>query len=307
MSLNHGVADGTTFWHLFNTWSEISRRRWSGRDDVEMISTPPPVLDRWFLDSCPVPIPLPLGKLEKCISMVVQRAEAPVQECVFHFPAESVRKLKARANAEVAASESETAMTVSISSLQAVLAHLWRAACRARGLLANEQETAYAFAVGCRGRVAGVPATYSGNALSSAVARAAAREILDQDHGLGRAAWLLNRGVASVDETSEREKLASWAHSPMFACPQAFVGTGSLLMGSSPRFNVYGNDFGWGAPVAVRSGSASKVDGMTTVYEDGGGPGGMALEVCLTPEALARLVADDEFMSATTPHTARLI
>jgi hypothetical protein len=25
MSLNHGVADGTAFWHLFNTWSQMSR------------------------------------------------------------------------------------------------------------------------------------------------------------------------------------------------------------------------------------------------------------------------------------------
>ncbi|CAO2186672.1 unnamed protein product [Urochloa humidicola] len=49
MSLNHSVGDGSTFWHLFNTWSEISRRS-SGSDEDDAggelsLSTPPPVLD----------------------------------------------------------------------------------------------------------------------------------------------------------------------------------------------------------------------------------------------------------------------
>ena len=34
-----------------------------------------------------------------------------------------------------------------------------------------------------------------------------------------------------------------------------------LVMSNSPRFNVYGTDYGWGRPVAVRSGRGSKRDG----------------------------------------------
>lgn len=76
-----------------------------------------------------------------------------------------------------------------------------------------------------------------------------------------------------------------------------------LATGSSPRFDVYGNDFGWGKAVAVRSGAErprNKMDGKATVYEGRGGGGSMALEVCLSPDALARLVADEEFMDAAT-------
>uniref|UniRef100_J3MPR7 Uncharacterized protein n=1 Tax=Oryza brachyantha TaxID=4533 RepID=J3MPR7_ORYBR len=92
MSLNHGVADGTTFWHLFNTWSEISRS--SGVDEATKISTPPPVLERWFPDACSVPVTLPFGKLDD----IVRRFEClPVEECFFHFSAESVKHLKATA------------------------------------------------------------------------------------------------------------------------------------------------------------------------------------------------------------------
>uniref|UniRef100_A0A0A9BA14 Uncharacterized protein n=1 Tax=Arundo donax TaxID=35708 RepID=A0A0A9BA14_ARUDO len=115
MSLNHGVADGNTFWHFFNTWSEINRS--GGSSEGYKLSTPPPVLDWWFLDTCPVPIPVPFTKLEDIIS----RPEyTPVQECFFHFSAESVKKLKAKANAEMAGTA-----TATISSLQSLLAHMW--------------------------------------------------------------------------------------------------------------------------------------------------------------------------------------
>ncbi|KAF7013189.1 hypothetical protein CFC21_027300 [Triticum aestivum] len=42
-----------------------------------------------------------------------------------------------------------------------------------------------------------------------------------------------------------------------------------------------------------------KEDGLITVFEDGGGAGGMELEVCLAPDVLARLVADQELMSTS--------
>uniref|UniRef100_N1QR52 Putative acetyltransferase n=1 Tax=Aegilops tauschii TaxID=37682 RepID=N1QR52_AEGTA len=163
MSMNHGVADGTTFWQFFNTWSELSRAAVAGND--VMISTPLPVFDRSFLGSCTVPIPLPFGKLEDVVGL---------------------------------------------------------------------------------------------------------RHVFPPDPSFTR---LPARG------------------------PAAPTGT---LTGSSPRFDVYGNDFGWGAPVTVRSGAGNKFDGKATVYEGRGGGGSIALEVCLIPEALARLVTDEEFMAATT-------
>ncbi|CAD6226112.1 unnamed protein product [Miscanthus lutarioriparius] len=69
LSLNHAAADGTTFWHLFNTWSEIHR---SGGHGCEL-SMPPPVLGRWFPDTCPVPVTLPFRNVED----IVRRVEVP--------------------------------------------------------------------------------------------------------------------------------------------------------------------------------------------------------------------------------------
>ncbi|PUZ49843.1 hypothetical protein GQ55_6G010900 [Panicum hallii var. hallii] len=287
MSLNHGVADGAAFWHLFNTWSRISRSTGgAGGHDESAISVPPPVLERWFPDSCPVPVPLPFGKLE----WIVRRFDGPpVEECFLAFSAESVRELKARANAEAAGT--------AISSLQSVLAHVWRAVTRARRL-PRQQETSYTVLVGCRGRVRRVPQAYAGNAVVRCAARATAGEVLD--NGLGWAAALLSRAVASLDETALVDSVARWHRDRRFAYLAGWWHPAVMVTGNSPRFDVFGNDFGWGRPVAVRSGSANKVDGRATVYEGVDGGGSIGMEVCLSPEALARLVADEEFMSAVT-------
>lgn len=301
MSLNHAVGDGTTLWHFFNTWSEINRRRCSGGEGGEL-STPPPALDRWVLGTSPAPVPLPFGKAE---DMARRRPQhTPMQECFFHFSAESVRRLKAKANGEMAGAAAGDA---TISSLQSLLAHLWRAVCRARGL-APHLETTHKLVVGLRGRVQGIPREYVGSPVTFAVARSTVGDVLDA--GLGRAAWLLNRAVASFEEAKVREDLACWARGdgdklkPRCCSRLRRVvprrNPARLVTSGSPRFDVYGNDFGWGRPVAVRSGAGDKVDGKVMVYEGRGGGGAVGLEVCLSPEALARLVADDEFMEAVS-------
>ncbi|KAL6658759.1 hypothetical protein ACP70R_002799 [Stipagrostis hirtigluma subsp. patula] len=287
MSLNHSVADGTAFWHFLNTWSEINR----GGGGVDL-STPAPVPRRWFVETSPVPVPMPFAKLEH----IVRRFErTTVQEYFFTFSAASVAKLKARANDEVAG----TAMaTATISSLQAVLAHLWRAVCRARRL-PPEQRTFYSVVVGCRGRVHRMPPGYVGNAMVFGKAEATAGEV--EEKGLGWTAWLLNRAVASFDEAAVRESLERWVREPDFTYMGNLSSRGTALVtGSSPRFDVFGNDFGWGKPVAVRSGAGNKADGKATVFEGPERGGSMSLEVCIAPDALARLVADEEFMDAVS-------
>lgn len=296
MTLNHSAGDGTAFWHFLNTWSEIHRRAGGGvgvsDDDLRDLSTPPPVLQRWFVETCPVPIPMPFSKLEHIVKKFERTA---VQECFFTFSAASVKKLKAQANAEIAGTDTAAA---TISSLQAVLAHLWRAVCRARRL-PREQVTFYSVVVGCRGRVNGIPPGYVGNAMVFGKAVATAGEI--DDKGLGWTAWLLNRAVASFDEASMRESLESWVRDPDFTYMGNLSSAGTALVtGSSPRFDVFGNDFGWGKPVAIRSGAGNKADGKATVFEGPERGGSISLEVCIAPDALKRLVADEEFMDAVT-------
>lgn len=287
VSLNHSVGDGFVFWEFLHAWSEINRGGGATSDLSEISAR---VHRRWFTDASPVPIPLPFSKLQHA----VRRFEPPtVQECFFTFSAASVKELKARANDEMAGTA-----TATISSLQALLAHLWRAVSRARRLSPGK-ETSYNLAVGCRGRLSGIPPGYMGNALVPGTASCTVGEILGR--GLGWTAWQLNRAVASFDEEAVREWLESWTREPQLRYFGSLMSGGAALTtGSSPRFDVFGNDFGWGKPAAVRSGREGKMDGKATVYQGPDRGGSMSLEVCIAPDAMERLVADEEFMNAVT-------
>ncbi|KAJ0985224.1 hypothetical protein J5N97_003580 [Dioscorea zingiberensis] len=184
-----------------------------------------------------------------------------------------------------------------ISTLQALLAHVWRSVTRARSL-DPDQEIMYTVLVGNRKLVTPpLPEAYLGNAVFWIAAKAKAGDVIK--HGLGWAAWLLNQEIVLCQNEGEvRRKLAAWTEEPSFVYADDFKST-NIGTGSSPRFNVYGNDFGWGRPIAVRSGSGSKVDGKVTVYP-GPDAGSMALEICLARHVLLSLLADGEFMEAVT-------
>ncbi|CAM0948449.1 unnamed protein product [Alopecurus aequalis] len=283
MSMNHVVGDGTCFWELFNTWSAINRGE-------VLTRAPVPVHQRWFVDTSPVPIPLPSGELER----VVGRSEIPppVQHGFFTFSAATVKKLKAKANDEIEMSAATATATATISSLQALVAHLWRAVTRARRLPPREETSCYV-AIGCRGRMRGIPPGYVGNALEiGTTTGCTAGEILDA--GLGWTAWQLNRAVESFDEEQVRGWLDLWARKPTLETHRG-VGTG-LMIASSPRFDVFGNDFGWGKPVAMRSSPGESADGIVWAFEGPEQEGSMSLEVSFAPETMERLVADHEFM-----------
>ncbi|OVA20762.1 Transferase [Macleaya cordata] len=73
----------------------------------------------------------------------------------------------------------------------------------------------------------------------------------------------------------------------------------TLLTGGSLNFNIYGNDFGWGRPVAVRSGFSNQDDGKITVFA-GLVEGSVDIEACFYVETLKAMENDAEFMEAVT-------
>ncbi|KAG7548368.1 Transferase [Arabidopsis suecica] len=172
---NHMVADGSSFWNFFHTWSKISRE--TGR---------PP------------------------------RCEIPTKERVFHFTKTNISDLKAEANADI------TFTDMKISSLQAVLAHLWISIIKHSGL--NREEDTHCIVAADMRRRLNPPLKKEcfGNVTHQAIATAKVGEILD--HGLGWAALQINKQANTY-----------------------------LIVTSSPWFEVYDNDFGWGKPIAVRA------------------------------------------------------
>ncbi|XP_051136733.1 uncharacterized acetyltransferase At3g50280-like [Andrographis paniculata] len=275
---NHAVLDGIALWHFFNSWSEISR----GAETISKL----PVFERWFPDgikSLRIP-PLQQNESANFVRPSMLRR-------FFHFSKQAVSELKAKANQEAGMD--------SISSLQAVSAHLWRGVTRARrrekikkGCNQEDQrEIPCMFAVGARDRIP-LPDGYFGNGLIIAQMFCQEAEILE--NGLGYAARKMKDLVAQHNRDAAIKYAQHWVKNPVVVEYPAIT---TFAVGGSPRFNVYGCDFGWGKPVAVRSGMAQPLDGKMTVFP-APEPGGIDVEAWLAPETLMAMDDDAEFMEA---------
>ncbi|KAG5532517.1 hypothetical protein RHGRI_026964 [Rhododendron griersonianum] len=276
-TMNHAVVDGSSFWNFINSWSEISR----GSHSISR----PPVFDRWFPTGvgCPIRIPFTLKEMQDTFF------PPSLEERVFHFTKAKIAALKAKANSETG--------TSTISSLQALLAHLWVSVVRCQSI-SSEQEVRYTLLISARGRLKNpsLPEGYFGNTVHPTAIANTAGELLEK--GVGRAALEMNKAIALQTSDEVRNFWKCWLENPKLLKMDAFTKNG-LATSSSPRFDMYGNDFGWGKPVAVQCGSANKNDGKMTLFP-GVEEGSIDVEVCLAPEKLVSLGEDKEFMEAVT-------
>ncbi|XP_027356263.1 uncharacterized acetyltransferase At3g50280-like [Abrus precatorius] len=285
-SMNHSIGDGTSYWNFFNTWSEIFRGQAKGHEHDTPISLQP-ILKRWFPEGYGPMLNLPFKHHDEFIS----RFEAPqLRERIFHFSTDSIAKLKAKAN-----SESDT---TKISSFQSLSALVWRSITRARRLPHN-QRTSCKLSINNRTRLEPpLPQEYFGNSIHTLNAGTTVGELLEND--LGWAAWKLHVTIANHNDRAVLQLLKEWLKSPSIYQLGQFFDPFCVMMGSSPRFNMYGNEFGMGKAIAVRSGYANKVDGKVTSYPGREGGGSVDLEVCLSPETMSALESDQEFMNSVS-------
>ncbi|RZC54690.1 hypothetical protein C5167_013551 [Papaver somniferum] len=289
-SMNHVVCDGTSFWHFMNSWSEISRSAVGGKSSIRTISRLP-ILERCFLNNadCPIRLPFSIDDERFRESHVFPTIRYEYEVRFYHFTRETVAMFKAKADADIGPTNGRC-----ISSLQALLAHFWVAVTRARNLDPNA-ETSYCILVGNRTRlVPPLPQEYFGNSVNFYVATTKVGELLEKGHGWG--ALLLNQGIMSRDDAAIRRSWDSWVQKPAFPDRAAIFQGTTLLSGGSPRFDMYGNDFGWGKPIAVRSGMANKSDGKISVIP-GLVEGSLCVEACLSPKTLMAMENETEFVN----------
>ncbi|KAK8926173.1 hypothetical protein KSP39_PZI018361 [Platanthera zijinensis] len=275
-AINHAVVDGTSFWNFFNAWAELCRS-----PERATVSRPPDLRRNFFAESTAV-LCFPDGKGPS----VTFPVDAPLRERIFHFRREAIRELKSKAN---------DFLNEEISSFQSLCAQVWISVTRARKNLQASMPTTFRMAVNCRRRVVPpVDEYYFGNAIQSIPTTAAVEEVADGE--LPKISRMLSGNVAAHGDKMIRERVSEWEASP--SCfPLGNPGGAGLTMGSSPRFPMYErNDFGWGGPTAVRSGMANKFDGKISAFPGREGGGSVDLEVCLSPETMAELLLEKEFM-----------
>ncbi|KAL3507999.1 hypothetical protein ACH5RR_033381 [Cinchona calisaya] len=295
-SLNHMIGDGTSLWHFLNSWSEMFQ--YLGK--VIEISRPP-TYEKLFPEGYGPILALPFtGNEDEFMRGNKQKGSEKIfRERVFHFSAESIAKLKTRANAECNNSSTNN----SISSLQALSAFVWRCITRIKNF-PSDQRTCFAFVANNRTRL--VPPLSQdcfGNFFHPLIVTTTCGELLDGS--LGWAAELLHQSVINHTDQMIRESMNSWAKSPFFSRNSIeFSETCTIVLASSPRFNMYGTEFGLGKPLAIRSGRGSKFDGKVTANAGSEGGGSVDLEICLIPHVMAFLESDKEFMEAVSLSTS---
>lgn len=274
-SINHAVVDGTSLWHFINSWADLCR-------GTATISHPP-LHSRCFdiKGSCAV---LSLPKTQT----IEKFCPPALSEKIFHFSKETICKLKNRAN------RMNPEGPIIISSFQALSAHIWQAITRARGLPPDEPTT-FKLAVNCRHRLnPPLPYSYFGNAIQIVSTTVTAGELLACD--IGAAAGLLRRIISPHRDGNIRAELQKYNQRPTVLKLDPTIRDNSVMMGSSPRFPMYDNDFGWGRPVCVRSGWANKFDGKMSAYPEREGGGGVNIEICLMPAFIAALETNPQLL-----------
>ena len=295
---NHALSDGTAFWDFLNAWAEIARA-----SCLAAPTSPPPLFNRWSPspgDGAPVVLPY------ADLSELIERLQPPLLcERMLHFSSESLVALKERARQELLAA-GDTAGAAALTRFQALSSLLWRCITRARRLPA-EQQTMCRAAINNRGRLQpALPREYFGNSIYAiSTEKVQASELVERGHGWAAAA--VGRAVAAHTDADIRARVAAWEVKPIIYTARYFAPSG-VMMGSSPRFDMYGCDFGWGKALATRSGKANKMDGKASLYPGREGGGSIDAEVVLTPHHMAALDDDHELWAAVTPdHTLPLL
>ena len=118
--IDHVVVDGKLFWHLINSWDEISNDRLS--------ISKPPIFRCWFPKgiACPIRFPFAIEPQNNNHSNNDNDEEEKLTtpKRLFHFTKENIAKLKCKANIE--------ARTNNLFSFQALFTHILRSILRSK-------------------------------------------------------------------------------------------------------------------------------------------------------------------------------
>ncbi|KAF3781779.1 BAHD acyltransferase, partial [Nymphaea thermarum] len=183
----------------------------------------------------------------------------------------------------------------SVSSLQAITALLWRSMMRAKNL-STELITLCVMNVGCRSRLEPpLPEEYFGNCVQPLMVHAKVGELLG--HDLGWAGRALHCGIAAQTPDAVRNRAKGWVKMP-YTYGNSRPVPNIIVVGGSPREDIFGIDFGWGTGFAVLSGPGSKFDGRIAAFPGKCGSGSIDLQVCLAPQYLSSLESDEELLDA---------
>ncbi|KAJ8471667.1 hypothetical protein OPV22_026010 [Ensete ventricosum] len=269
IATHHGVMDGISALHFINTWSDIAR----GAEGTVVVShdrtllrarTPPTVVFEHF-------------EYQRCNP---RRQLSTTMTVKLKLSKDQLNSLK---------TSTELGSRRRISTFEAVTAYVWRCACKARQLGAD-QETRLYMPVDVRSRLKpSLPPGYFGNAIVRTSVAVATGEIVssplqrtvDQIHdAVVRVADEYIRSIIDLLELMKDIRdigLGSWQESQ-----------NDLWVVSWLQLPVYEADFGWGKPAFMARAQVNNKGMLYILRSPEGDGGGITLMLTLEPENMPR-------------------
>lgn len=287
-SISDAVVDGKSALHFISEWANLARGDTLGNA---------PFLDRKFLRAGDLPSakscfaheqfdypPLLVGK-----SSCENEREKETTEAMLKLTKIQVEMLKNEANRTRPYNDSDRIFT----RYEAIAAHIWRCACRARGHV-YEQPTGLAVCVDIRNRVEPpLPRKYFGNAIVDVIATGCSGDLVTRP--LSYAASRIRQAKNSVTSEFVHSNLDYLKNledfsglqdiHPMNTNQGPFYGNPNLGVISWMTLPVYGVDFGWGKEIFMIPGTHA-CDGDSLVLPGHDGDGSMFVALCLQADRM---------------------
>ncbi|CAH9092119.1 unnamed protein product [Cuscuta epithymum] len=269
VGMQHHVADGASGLHFINTWSDMAR----GLDP-----TLPPFIDRTLLQARDPPQPQfhhveyqPPPSLNNDSAALQQPAGEQAAVSIFRLSKDQICALKAGKSKEG---------TV-YSSYEMLSGHVWRCACKARGLN-EDQETKLYIATDGRSRLRPpLPPGYFGNVIFTATPIALSGDL--QAKPAWFAASKIHDALSRMDDSYLRSALDYLEAQPdlkalvrgahTFRCP-------NLGITSWARLPIHEADFGWGRPVFMGPGGIA-YEGLSFILPSPTNDGSLSVAISL--------------------------
>ncbi|XP_020089929.1 hydroxycinnamoyltransferase 4-like [Ananas comosus] len=226
-AMHHAVLDARSACHFMETWAALAR----GSPDPIV----PPFLDRTLLRArSPPSVAYDHVEYKPDRTARPPGAASDYAAAILTLSKRQVDGLKARCGPAGA------------SAFRAIVAHVWRCACAARGLAPDEETRLYTM-IDMRSRlVPPLPPSYFGNAVirTSVVAR------VEEVGGGASLACVARRirGATSQGDEYARSLIDCLESTDMMKLPRSGVSRSSLRVISWLGMSMYDADFGWGEP-----------------------------------------------------------
>nr|AFP49814.1 caffeoyl-CoA quinic acid caffeoyl transferase 4 [Coffea arabica] len=265
--VQHNLSDGVSSLHFINTWSDIARG---------LTIAVPPFIDRTLIHARDPPVPVfehveyyppPQLKSDSRIQELKTGPRASTT-AVLKITPEQLSQLKAKANNEG-------------STYEILAAHIWRTACKARGLT-NDQSTKLYVATDGRSRlIPPLPPGYLGNVVFTATPIAESSNL--QSEPLTNSAKRIHNALARMDNDYLRSALDYLEIQPDLSAlvrgPRHFASP-NLNINSWTRLPFHDADFGWGRPIHIGP-AIILYEGTVYVLPSPGKDRTLSLAVCL--------------------------